>query len=294
MKMNAPRTAASVCPTLRVPGMRSSGTRRQARNRAVVVAKLPMPRVSKNVVTKPVAVWRQFGIQENSGTPDPRPRSRLMATRSLRRMTTKQSPRPASASNRRTRIPLTPSPVTLPLLRRLGTRRRLVRLAGRPAEGEDRHALGPRHDLALLVRADADERARHEIPALSSGAQPRSSLQHDVGLLLAFLRVVVIRVVRPVRRQLQDIHAPCRHSETPAGVEELAVITLELVEPLDGDVNHATSSCLNPFFVRLLPFDWRFPLWDPEIIRPGRSRRLARSAPARAFLRRRLDALAGD
>src|SRR2546426_7903699 len=242
MKMNAPRTAATVCPTLRVPGIRSSGTRRQARNRAVVVAKLPMPKVSKNVVTKPVAVSRQFGNQEHSGTPGPRPRLRLMTRRSLRKITTKQSPRPARASNRRTRIPLTPSPVTRPLLRRLGTRGRLVRLAGRPAEGEDRHALRPRHDLALLARADADEHSRQEIPGLAAGAQARASLQHDVGLLLAFLRVIVIRVVRPVRRQFQDIHAPGGHSETPARVQELAVITLEFVEPLHGDIRHASSS----------------------------------------------------
>ena len=38
MKMNACTTVGSVCPRVMVPGIRSSGTRRKKRNRAVVGA----------------------------------------------------------------------------------------------------------------------------------------------------------------------------------------------------------------------------------------------------------------
>ena len=47
----------NVCPTFMVPGMRSSGTIFAARNQAVVGAKLPIPRESKKLVTKPIALW---------------------------------------------------------------------------------------------------------------------------------------------------------------------------------------------------------------------------------------------
>jgi len=52
--MNAPSTAAMEWPTFKVPGISSSGTRCQVRKIVVVVAKFPIPRVSKKVVTKPV------------------------------------------------------------------------------------------------------------------------------------------------------------------------------------------------------------------------------------------------
>ena len=55
MKTNADSTDSIVWPTLSVPGISSSGTRRIARKIAVVVANDPMPSVSKNTVTKPVA-----------------------------------------------------------------------------------------------------------------------------------------------------------------------------------------------------------------------------------------------
>ena len=54
MKTNAESTDSIAWPTLSVPGISSSGTRRHARKIAVVVANDPMPSVSKNTVTKPV------------------------------------------------------------------------------------------------------------------------------------------------------------------------------------------------------------------------------------------------
>ena len=55
MKMSASAMAGSACPELSVPGMFSSGTRLKILKIAVVGAKQPMPRVSKKLVTKPVA-----------------------------------------------------------------------------------------------------------------------------------------------------------------------------------------------------------------------------------------------
>jgi len=55
MKTNADSTDSIVWPTLSVPGISSSGTRRIARKIAVVVANDPIPSVSKNTVTNPVA-----------------------------------------------------------------------------------------------------------------------------------------------------------------------------------------------------------------------------------------------
>ena len=52
--MKAWTTVGAVWPTLRVPGMSRSGTTFQNRNIDVVVAKDPMPRVSKKFVMKPM------------------------------------------------------------------------------------------------------------------------------------------------------------------------------------------------------------------------------------------------
>ena len=52
----------SAWPTMRVPGINSSGTRRSSRKTAVVGANDPMPSVSKKFVTKPIA---------RCGTPGP-------------------------------------------------------------------------------------------------------------------------------------------------------------------------------------------------------------------------------
>src|SRR6478672_10038517 len=51
--MMACTMVGGVWPTLRVPGISSSLTRRRARNAAVVGANEPMPRVSKKLVMKP-------------------------------------------------------------------------------------------------------------------------------------------------------------------------------------------------------------------------------------------------
>ena len=53
--MYACTTVGSVIPTLSVPGITASSTMRHCRKMEVVVAKDPMPRVSKNAVTNPVA-----------------------------------------------------------------------------------------------------------------------------------------------------------------------------------------------------------------------------------------------
>jgi hypothetical protein len=67
MKMNADSTPARAYPTFSVPGMISSGTRRQVRKIVVVVAKFPIPRVSKKVVTKPVADVAADGAHGSAG-----------------------------------------------------------------------------------------------------------------------------------------------------------------------------------------------------------------------------------
>ena len=52
--MKAWKIVGMVWPALRVPGMSWSGTMRVNLKIEVVVAKEPMPRVSKKLVTKPV------------------------------------------------------------------------------------------------------------------------------------------------------------------------------------------------------------------------------------------------
>ena len=56
MKIAASTTVGSACPTLSVPGMRSSGTKRKNLNSDVVVANDPIPSVSKKFVTNPIAI----------------------------------------------------------------------------------------------------------------------------------------------------------------------------------------------------------------------------------------------
>ena len=55
MKMNAWAIVGRACPTLSVPGIFSSGTRRLSLNMDVVGANEPMPSVSKKLVRKPIA-----------------------------------------------------------------------------------------------------------------------------------------------------------------------------------------------------------------------------------------------
>src|SRR5689334_18649769 len=59
--MYAWATVDRVMPTLSVPGISASSTRRNCRKRDVVVAKEPMPSVSKNAVMKPVAAVAAVG-----------------------------------------------------------------------------------------------------------------------------------------------------------------------------------------------------------------------------------------
>ena len=53
---------ASESPTMMVPGISSSGTRRKRRKTAVVVASEPMPSVSKKLVTSPMTRWSGVGL----------------------------------------------------------------------------------------------------------------------------------------------------------------------------------------------------------------------------------------
>src|SRR5947209_885254 len=59
--MNACAIVGSVWPTFSVPGMSFTGTMFRSLNTAVVVANEPMPRVSKNAVTNPIAPWSSVG-----------------------------------------------------------------------------------------------------------------------------------------------------------------------------------------------------------------------------------------
>ena len=58
MKNSACVTTGSAWPTIIVPGINSSGTRRNSRKTVVVVANDPMPSVSKKLVTAPIGPRR--------------------------------------------------------------------------------------------------------------------------------------------------------------------------------------------------------------------------------------------
>ena len=64
MKRNAWVMVGGVWPTFRVPGIFSSGTRRNILKTAVVGANEPMPRVSKKFVTKPMRSSKAEGVAE--------------------------------------------------------------------------------------------------------------------------------------------------------------------------------------------------------------------------------------
>lgn len=73
-KITASVMAAAARPTLRVPGMRSSGTMRRNLKMAVVGAKDPMPKVSKKAVTNPTTIssgrgQRRSGVRGAARTP---------------------------------------------------------------------------------------------------------------------------------------------------------------------------------------------------------------------------------
>jgi len=74
VKTYASAMADNVCPTFKVPGIRSSGTMRQKRNAAVVVAKFPMPNASKKSTTNPTTMTPSVGL---SSTPVVRARLAL-------------------------------------------------------------------------------------------------------------------------------------------------------------------------------------------------------------------------
>ena len=61
--MKAWKIVGMVWPALRVPGMSWSGTIRVNLKIEVVVAKEPMPRVSKKLVTKPVMREASEGVR---------------------------------------------------------------------------------------------------------------------------------------------------------------------------------------------------------------------------------------
>src|SRR5262245_18871998 len=98
--------------------------------------------------------------------------------------------------------------------------RRRARLAGCSTEREKRHTIGPRDELALPPGADANDQVRLELPALALGDECRVTAEDHVHLFVVVRRVIVSRIVLPVRRELQDVHAPLRDAEALAGVEE--------------------------------------------------------------------------
>src|SRR5262249_31208692 len=60
--MKACAIVGSVCPTFSVPGISFTGTRLRSLYTVVVVANEPMPSVSRNAVTKPMAAWKTVGF----------------------------------------------------------------------------------------------------------------------------------------------------------------------------------------------------------------------------------------
>ena len=87
MKNSAWVSTGSAWPTIMVPGITSSGTIRNSRKIAVVVASEPMPSVSKKLVTNPTSRWSGPGASPSSRAP-----SRLVATQRI------ASSRPLAAS----------------------------------------------------------------------------------------------------------------------------------------------------------------------------------------------------
>ena len=85
------------------------------------------------------------------------------------------------------------------------------------------------------------------MPPFPFGLERCASLEYDVRLLLAVPRVVVLGIPCPVRRQPQDVHAPCRDADAPSRVQKLAwrrgraLVALEFIEALHGYVSHASS-----------------------------------------------------
>src|ERR1700690_1171494 len=65
--MNACARVGIVWPTLRVPGIRRSGTTPRSRKSVVVVAKEPTPSVSKKSVTRPMNISYAEGMRPRNG-----------------------------------------------------------------------------------------------------------------------------------------------------------------------------------------------------------------------------------
>src|SRR6266540_3845962 len=120
---------------------------------------------------------------------------------------------------------------------------RLVRLSGAAAEREQAHALGPGPDLSLHARADAHHSVGVERVALALDLDLASAAERQVDLFLAVLAVVVLGVLVEVRRQVHHLHAPRLDPELRAcALEGAAVDGLHLVDPLDGEIPHRSSS----------------------------------------------------
>src|SRR5919197_1345118 len=115
--------------------------------------------------------------------------------------------------------------------------------AGRAADRHEPDPLRARADLAQLVGADADHRARAELELATVGDEGRRAAERDVDLLLVggerLGAVVVVRVTVPVGRQREHLHPPGRHAKLGTrAAREPAVDRLHVVDRLDRYVRH--------------------------------------------------------
>src|SRR5436305_13829431 len=100
-----------------------------------------------------------------------------------------------------------PSPSAWKRSADLRERGRNIRLARRPADGEQLDTLGAGRDAASHVRADAHERAGDERMGFITDVQRRRPGERGVDLFLPVRAVVVLRKVLEVRREVLDLHA---------------------------------------------------------------------------------------
>src|SRR6185503_11950977 len=127
---------------------------------------------------------------------------------------------------------------------------RLVRLAGRCADGDDRRArlLGERGPLHIGL--DEDERPRRSVDRLAVELEPRAPLEHEVELLVAVARIRV-RLVVLVQDAVADLPPRPGSDAERRDAEVMAngpirfppvVDLLHLVETRDAVVVHRVPS----------------------------------------------------
>src|ERR1019366_239636 len=117
-----------------------------------------------------------------------------------------------------------PAPAARHVLRALGARELaewldLVGLAGASAEDEHRQALRAGVDLALGLRADANEDVLLEIHALAFDIDPPGAAEGQVDLLLAIGHVVVLRVVAAAGWEADHLDAEGAHAQLGARLD---------------------------------------------------------------------------